>query len=605
MRLPNHAGASLYAAHLDDDVASLLATGAVQECSASTLMVVSPLNVVPKPGSTKLRTILDLRHVNDYVQCPKFQYEELRSITQMAHTGDWMFSLDLAAGFHQIDMHPAAWPFLGFAWRGKHYFFKVLPFGLTSAPWCFTKVMRVVVQEIRQRGVPVLAYLDDFWFALSSAMSSVALDFTRKWVISVFEAAGLTIQHSKSHLSLTKRLPSHLGFVVDSALARFEVSEERWQRLQDAVAQALSSGRSVQLKLLERIAGMVVSMRLALGPVSLLFTRAIYAAITASLGQQWVRLKQPAKTELEFWASTSRTSYICPMWPRPTKADVVINSDAGAGAWGAVFGDKHAQGFFTPSERAASSTLRELWAVRHAIVAFGQFLGGRVLRLCTDNQNVPICPSRGSRVAPQQAEAVRVFDLVRTLGISRLEAIWVPRSENQRADALTHWHDSDDWQLEPAVFRQLDSLWGPHTIDRFASHTNHLIATFNSRFWCPDTHGVDAFAQSDWATHNNWCNAPFSRIGSVLALLTDQRAVATLIAPLWRSALWWPALVARGGQTFKPFVHDCTEMRTSNSLFRPGPSTGNMAGVGRPNWRVLALRINMRQPALRAVAVPR
>ena len=232
LRATNHAGADLHAQHLDADIASLLATGAIKQCHPNQLLVVSPLNVVPKPGSTKLRTILDLRHINEYVQCPKFQYEELRSITSMAQSGDWMFALDLAAGFHQVDMHPSAWPFLGFAWRGSHYFFKVLPFGLSSAPWCFTKVMRVVVQEIRQNGVPVLPYLDDFWFALSDKLPEAARKFTRDWVLSVFSNAGLTIQHSKSHLELTRRLPSHLRFVVDTALRRFEVSEQRWQRPQ-------------------------------------------------------------------------------------------------------------------------------------------------------------------------------------------------------------------------------------------------------------------------------------------------------------------------------------------------------------------------------------
>ena len=601
---PNHAGANEHAEHLDQDITSLLDSGAIQECSAGQLTVVSPLNVVPKPGSTKLRTILDLRHVNDYVQCPKFQYEELRSITSLAEPNDWMFSLDLASGFHQIDMHPSAWPFLGFAWRGKHYFFKVLPFGLKSAPWCFTKVMRVVVQELRQKGVPVLAYLDDFWFALSSRLSPHSLEFSRKWVISVFEAAGLTIQLSKSHLQLTRRLPSHLGFVVDTALGVFEVSEQRWQRLQAALKQALKN-RTVQRTLLERIAGMLVSMRLALGPVCMLFTRVMYSAIAASLGHLSVTVCAALRAELSFWVSITRTAFTCPIWPCPTKADVTISSDAGARAWGAVCGDKQAHGQFSLEERGASSTLRELWAVRRALETFGPLLSNCVVSLRTDNQNVPLCLSKGSRIPAQQAEAVHVFRLVHSFAMAKLETIWVPREQNREADALTHMHDSDDWQLDPAVFRNLDARWGPHSIDRFSSHTNHLIPTFNSRFWCPGTHGVDAFAQKDWAAHNNWCNAPFSRIGQVLAILAHQGAVATLITPFWPSALWWPALMERAGQFFRPIVRDCVELTPSPGLFRPGLSMANQAGVGRPNWRVLALRIGpAARTAVGSIAVP-
>ena len=613
IHLRNHKGADIHANHLDADISALLAAGAIKECRPDELTVVSPLNVVPKPGSSKLRTILDLRHVNAYVDCPRFQYEELRSLRWLAQPNDWQFSLDLAAGYWQIDTHSDAWPYLGCSWRGRYFYFKVLPFGLTSAPWCFTKVMRVVVEEIRSRGVPVLPYIDDFWFGLSASLSEQSRIFVRDWVLSVFSSAGLTIQLSKSHLTPTRRLARHLGFVVDLALGRFEVAEERWSRLQATVTQVLDFEKQhdslAPRLLLERVAGMVVSMSLALGPVSMLLTRATYAAITRAYrtGRRYAHITRAARDELLFWASTARTDFCCPLWPRPTKADVIINTDAGGQSWGAVCEANQAQGFFPPDVRQTSSTLRELLAVRYAIESFGQLLVNRVVRIRTDNMNVPRILSSGSRKPANQAEAISIFNLVRTLAINNLEAVWVPREENTEADAITRWHDSDDWQLDPNVFGQLDKLWGPHTCDRFGSHTNHLLQNFNSRFWCPGTSGVDAFAQADWAKHNNWCNGPFSKIGAVVAILRDQLAAATVIVPFWRSAPWWPALVQQGGQHFYRFVHGCTELRASPNLFRPGPSRGNQAGVGRPSWRVLALRIDMRRcvPHAAAVAVPR
>ena len=36
--------------------------------------------------------------------------------------------------------------------------------------------------------------------------------------------------------------------------------------------------------------------------------------------------------------------------------------------------------------------------------------------------------------------------------------------------------DRDDWSIHPVVFQQLDRLWGPHTIDRFANYVNPLMA---------------------------------------------------------------------------------------------------------------------------------
>ena len=52
------------------------------------------------------------------------------------------------------------------------------------------------------------------------------------------------------------------------------------------------------------------------------------------------------------------------------------------------------------------------------------------------------------------------------------------------------------------VFKQLDQLCGPHSIDRFASSYNAKLSKFNSRFLHPGTEAVDAFTQ-DWSSENN------------------------------------------------------------------------------------------------------
>nr|XP_006819126.1 PREDICTED: uncharacterized protein LOC102809450 [Saccoglossus kowalevskii] len=49
----------------------------------------------------------------------------------------------------------------------------------------------------------------------------------------------------------------------------------------------------------------------------------------------------------------------------------------------------------------------------------------------------------------------------------------------------------------------LDKIWGPHSIDRFASCHNAQLPRFNSAAWNPGTEAVDAFCQN-WSTENNW-----------------------------------------------------------------------------------------------------
>ena len=49
------------------------------------------------------------------------------------------------------------------------------------------------------------------------------------------------------------------------------------------------------------------------------------------------------------------------------------------------------------------------------------------------------------------------------------------------------------------ILHQLDLMWGPHTVDRFANVNNRQLEHFNSRFWDPKTKAVDAFTV-DWGT---------------------------------------------------------------------------------------------------------
>ena len=70
--------------------------------------------------------------------------------------------------------------------------------------------------------------------------------------------------------------------------------------------------------------------------------------------------------------------------------------------------------------------------------------------------------------------------------------------------------DASDWQLNPKIFKYVNKLWGPHTIDRFATMENRMVDRYNSRWLDPQTEGVDSLRFSDaaWRRENNWCNEP-------------------------------------------------------------------------------------------------
>lgn len=107
----------------------------------------------------------------------------------------------------------------------------------------------------------------------------------------------------------------------------------------------------------------------------------------------------------------------------------------------------------------------------------------------------------GSRVPALQAEALAIFSMCVKNHI-HIEPEWIPREQNELADYCSRLVEYDDWSLNPAVFKWLDELWGPHSIDRFADHVNTQTQRFNSRFWMPGSEAVDTFT-CDWSMENN------------------------------------------------------------------------------------------------------
>ena len=71
---------------------------------------------------------------------------------------------------------------------------------------------------------------------------------------------------------------------------------------------------------------------------------------------------------------------------------------------------------------------------------------------------------------------------------------WIPRPQNDQADFLNRIFDSDDWGLSPLSFH--NSVWGPHSVDRFANYVNAKLLRFNSRFWNPASEGIDALVMN-------------------------------------------------------------------------------------------------------------
>ena len=107
--------------------------------------IINPLSVSIQRGGKK-RLIIDLRHVNHHIFKSKFRCEDISITKEVLKPGDFMFSFDLKSGYHHVDIFKDHQKFLAFSWTysdgsTKYFQLTVLPFGLSSAPYIFTKLV--------------------------------------------------------------------------------------------------------------------------------------------------------------------------------------------------------------------------------------------------------------------------------------------------------------------------------------------------------------------------------------------------------------------------------------------------------------------------------
>ena len=417
--------------------------------------------------------MLNLRVLNQYLRKDHFKYEDLRTAMLMLSRGDYLFKFDLKSGYHHLDVFEPHQCYLGFAWdlhgEQSYFVFTVLPFGLSSACYAFTKLLRPLVGYWRGQGMRVVLYLDD------GIVAAEGLDKANQAsgrVRQDLASAGFIANEQKSQWNPVQQLV-WLGFELNMQEEQLLIPKTKLSPLCELL-ESLNHRQFIPAKVLASLIGKIVSMSLALGPVTRLMTRSLYATLN-SRGSwcQQLALSQDAKAEIQFWRNNISQFNGLDLWPKPSAVRVVYSdaSNTGYGGYTVEHRGQIANGQWSKEEARQSSTWRELRAVRLVLESFEQKLQNERVRWFTDNQNVVRIVLHGSKKPALQQEALAIFD-TSVKGRIRLEPEWIPREGNQIADYISRIVDHDDWMLNPMVFSELDALWGPHTVDRFADEYN-------------------------------------------------------------------------------------------------------------------------------------
>ncbi len=478
------------------EVAVLLAKDAIEPVPPAEMKsgFYSPYFIVPKKGGG-LRPILDLRVLNRALHKLPFRMLTQRRIFQCVRPLDWFAAIDLKDAYFHVSILPRHRPFLRFAFEGRAYQYKALPFGLSLSPRVFTKVVEAALVPLREAGIRILNYLDD-WLIL--AQSRVLLCEHRDMVLSHLSRLGLQVNREKSKLSPMQRI-SFLGMELDSVNLTARLSEERAQSMLRCL-ESLQHKRAVPLKHFQRLLGHMASSA-AITPLGLLHMRPLQRWLHDRVprwawrhGTYRVSLTPSCRRTFSPWSDLAFLRAGVPL--EQVSRHVVVSTDASATGWGAMCNGHAAAGLWTGPQLQWHINCLELLAVWLALRRFRTLLHEKHILVRSDNTaTVAYINHQGGLRSRRMSQLARHLLLWSQKHLRSLRAVHVPGELNRAADELSRQHAlPGEWRLHPEVLQLIWRRFRDAQVDLFASPDTSHCQLFFSLF--EGTLGTDALACS-------------------------------------------------------------------------------------------------------------
>lgn len=207
---------------VSEEIRKLSAKKAVLQVQPKTGQFLSRLFLVPKKDGSQ-RPVINLKPLNQFIQKQKFKMEGAKLIRDLLRRKDWMISIDLKDAYLSVPISPQHRKFLRFPWKDSLFEFQCLPFGLTSAPRVFTKLLKPVMAHLRQKGIRCIIFLDDM---LVMAQFKEELQKQTQDILMLFQLLGFRINWDKSVLSPTQMI-EYLGLRINSVSMAISLPQEK------------------------------------------------------------------------------------------------------------------------------------------------------------------------------------------------------------------------------------------------------------------------------------------------------------------------------------------------------------------------------------------
>ena len=525
------------------EVEKLLEKGAVIKVLPEKDQFVSSLFLVPKKDGS-LRPVINLRKLNEFVKYQHFKQEHLSYALDLIQKNDYLTSIDLTDAYFSISIHQEYRKYLRFSWNGVLYEFKVLCFGLASAPRIFTKVLKPVFAFFRQQGIRCMYYIDD---SLNMNENSDSCLENTNVMVRKLDDLGFRVNLKKSVLVPTKRIV-FFGLIIDTVLYKVFLTDEKIDKIL-SFGRILLEKREITIRSLSSFIGLIVHAFYAV-TVGRLHYRSLernkVSALQLACGdyESKILLSKDSQNEIKWWIENLSLQNGKPIRHKPI--DCWIETDASLLGWGCKFDDKYTGGRWNETESSNHINFLELLSIFLSLKSFFDNKNSLHIGIKSDNITaVTYINDMGGMASPlldKLSSDIWSWCFERQLFIT---AQYIPGSENFEADHMSrNFSDSTEWKLKEEIFDRICKHFFAPDIDLFASRLNNQLSTFASWSYDPTASHTDAFTFS-WSNLTPYIFPPFGLINKIIhKIKTDNVEKAILVVPFWPTQNWFSSLIS-------------------------------------------------------------
>ena len=494
------------------------------------------------------RPILNLKPLNKYIKPKWFRMESLAIVLKAPIRGRWATSIDLKDAYLHIPINQDHQRWLRFHIKDQAYAFRCLPFGLSTAPRVFTRVVKAVGAFLRRQGVQIHLYLDDW---LITSQSLVMAHRHTELVLRTLARLGFIVNLKKSHLQPTQS-PIFLEARLDLLLARVYPSQERICNLIECARifnQAEYAPAAAWLKLLGLMASMVELVpwcRFRMRPIQLHLLYH-YRPNLHPLSKP-VPLSHIVHQELDWWEMESNL-LVGRVFPVPPP-QLVVTTDASKKGWGGHLKTFRVSGVWSQDQSLLHINVLELLAVFNSLKALElqTDISEKKILIKSDNSTVVSYINRqgGTRSPTLCLHTRHLLIWCIQRGIF-LTAVHTPGIDNTLADNLSRGVSLNptEWSLAPQIVQTIFERVGIFpTMDLFATRHNKQTQVFCSRTWDEKAFAIDALSIS-WNRMAAYAFPPISLIYKVIQKIQEEDCVIILVAPFWPRQPWFQTMMAQ------------------------------------------------------------